>query len=396
MTEGALQPPDPDGAFVERRRIAGATGGPLAGLSFAVKDNVAVAGMAYTSGHPLFSAKRAGQTAPAVQRLIEAGADFIGMTTTDAGGFGATTPDTANPVLPGCTVGGSSGGSAAAVARGRCDFAVGTDTGGSVRIPAACTGLAAFKPTMGAVSCEGVFPLAASMDHVGLIARDAEILARTGAALLATRFAESSVSGPLRLVAERDDDRLWQPEVADAFSKALDRLRAAGHDIERVAIPGRREIAHAHGLLVLSEAAAVYADLTDEERGQLGEAAKRALRYADTFDASALADAAAVRDVLRRETDRMMEDADLILSPTLPILPPPEGARRVLFGGEEVPPVVALTALTCLANLTGHPAVALPTGGSPPGSIQLLAARDGDLRLLTLARMLAPLVWEAA
>lgn len=387
---------DPDGAFVERRRIAGVPGGPLAGLSFAVKDNVAVGGMAYTSGHPLYAGTRADRTAPAVQRLLDAGAEFIGMTTTDAGGFGATTPGTANPVLPGRTVGGSSGGSAAAVARGHCDFAVGTDTGGSVRIPAACTGLAAFKPTMGGVPCDGVFPLARSMDHVGIIARDTDILVRAGTALLSAAGTAPPAGAPLRLAVERDDGGLWQPEVAASFSAAVDRLRAAGHRIEYVAIPDRRAVAHAHGLLVLSEAAPVYAGLAAEERERLGEAAKRALRYAETFDPAALADAAATRDGLRRRVDALLEDVDLVLSPTLPILPPATDARRVPFGTEEVPPVVALTALTCLANLTGHPAVALPTGGNPPGSIQLLAARGADIRLLSFARMLAPLLREAA
>ncbi len=135
------------GAFVAFTPDAPAGAGPLAGLRVAVKDNIAVAGLPFTAGHPLFSDRTADTDAPAVRQLRDAGARIVGVTYTDAGGFGVTTPVVKNPAAPGRTVGGSSGGSAAAVAAGLADVALGTDTGGSVRIPAACTGLVGFKPT---------------------------------------------------------------------------------------------------------------------------------------------------------------------------------------------------------------------------------------------------------
>src|SRR6266852_3751861 len=162
------------GAFVAFTPDAPAGAGPLAGLRVAVKDNIAVAGLPFTAGHD----------APAVRQLRDAGARIVGVTRTDAGGFGVSTPVVKNPAAPGRTVGGSSGGSAAAVAAGLADVALGTDTGGSVRIPAACTGLIGFKPTRGRIATDGVWPLAPSLDHIGVIGRDLDIVARTTEALL--------------------------------------------------------------------------------------------------------------------------------------------------------------------------------------------------------------------
>ena len=167
------------GAFVAIAPDAAAGPGPLSALRVAVKDNIAVRGLPFTAGHPLFADRIAQEDAWAVRRLREAGARIVGVTRTDAGGFGVTTPEVENPAAPGRTVGGSSGGSAAAVAAGLADVALGTDTGGSVRIPAACTGLIGFKPTRGRISNDGVWPLSPSFDHVGVIGRDLDIVART-------------------------------------------------------------------------------------------------------------------------------------------------------------------------------------------------------------------------
>src|SRR5882672_1020705 len=172
------------GAFVAIAPDAGAGAGPLSALRVAVKDNIAVRGLPFTAGHPLFADRIADGDAWAVRRLRQAGARIVGVTHTDAGGFGVTTPTVANPAAPGKTVGGSSGGSAAAVAAGLADVALGTDTGGSVRIPAACTGLIGFKPTRGRVPTDGLWPLSTSLDHVGVIGRDLDRVAATAEVLL--------------------------------------------------------------------------------------------------------------------------------------------------------------------------------------------------------------------
>lgn len=380
---------DPDNAFVERGEIAGAADGPLSGLTFGVKDNVAVADMPFTAGHPLFEARRAVKTAPSVERLLAAGAAFVGMTQTDAGGFGAITPQTRNPVVPGLIVGGSSGGSAAAVARGTCDFAVGTDTGGSVRMPAACTGLASFKPTYGRVSNDGVWPLTPQIDHVGLIARDLDVLGRAGRVLIDAGAGEiEEPAAALNIGVEIDKAGLFAPAIADEMNGVADALSAAGHTVTRIPVPGRENIAEAHGVIVLSEAAAIYADMTDEERAQLGKAAVSGLRHAAHLTEEAVE---AAWEWTRAVSNRMagtLQSVDVMISPTLPIAPPAVEAKRVDLGGEEVPVVVGMTLLTCLANLTGDPVVGFPnplSAAAPKTGLQMTAGRGKDETLLRIA-----------
>ena len=376
-------PPTEDrwNAFVERTRIDGTDTGPLSGLTFAVKDNVAVDGQAFTAGHPLLAERRATATAPCVDILLKAGAGFVGMTQTDAGGFGASTPQTSNPVAPDLIVGGSSGGSAAAVAAGFCDFAVGTDTGGSVRMPAACTGLTSFKPTYGRVSNDGVWPLTPQLDHVGLIARDLDILARAGTELIDGTDPPEGEKDNLRIGIETDRAGLFEPAISEELDVLSKRLEAVGHTITRIAIPGREQIAEAHGVIVLSEAGGIYADLTDDERSRLGKAAVAGLRHAENLSVEAV-DAA--WEWARAASDRMqatLDPVDLLISPTLPIAPPHREARRVLLGGAEVPVVVAMTLLTCLGNLTGNPVVGLPnplSSAVPRTGLQMMAGLGED------------------
>ena len=376
-------PPTEDrwNAFVERTRIDGTDTGPLSGLTFAVKDNVAVDGQAFTAGHPLLAERRATATAPCVDILLKAGAGFVGMTQTDAGGFGASTPQTSNPVAPDLIVGGSSGGSAAAVAAGFCDFAVGTDTGGSVRMPAACTGLTSFKPTYGRVSNDGVWPLTPQLDHVGLIARDLDILARAGTELIDGTDPPEGEKDNLRIGIEIDRAGLFEPAISEELDVLSKRLEAVGHTITRIAIPGREQIAEAHGVIVLSEAGGIYADLTDDERSRLGKAAVAGLRHAENLSVEAV-DAA--WEWARAASDRMqatLDPVDLLISPTLPIAPPHREARRVLLGGAEVPVVVAMTLLTCLGNLTGNPVVGLPnplSSAVPRTGLQMMAGLGED------------------
>lgn len=381
---------DPDNAFVERGNIQGTADGPLSGLTFGVKDNVAVSGMLFTAGHPLFATRRAAETAPAVDALLSAGADFIGMTHTDAGGFGAITPQTRNPVAPDYIVGGSSGGSAAAVARGACDFAIGTDTGGSVRIPAACTGLTAFKPTYGRVSNDGVWPLTPQLDHVGIIARNLDILARAGRVLIDAHDddEEPNTAAGHTIAVETDKAGLFDPSLSEELDRVADALADAGHTVSRVPIPGRENIAEAHGVIVLSEAAAIYADLDADQRGQLGKAAASGLRHAENLTEDAAQAAWEWTRAVSSRINAMMDSIDILISPTLPIALPAVDAKRVGLGGEDVPVVVGMTLLTCLANLTGNPVIAMPnpqSSATPPASLQLMGKRGGDEALFHIA-----------
>tara|TARA_R110002110_G_scaffold1845_1_gene8251 strand:+ start:415 stop:1608 length:1194 start_codon:yes stop_codon:yes gene_type:complete len=380
--------PDLHNAFVEQAEIEGVPGGPLSGLTFAVKDNIAVRDQMFTAGHPLFADRRASDSAPAVAALLAAGADFIGMAQTDAGGFGASTPQTKNPAAPGLVVGGSSGGSAAAVAAGHCDFAVGTDTGGSVRIPAACTGLYGFKPSYGRVSNDGVFPLTPQIDHVGIIAADLDVLAHAGTVLIGSEKQAGVLPGKIRIAVEIDRADLFDPAISAELDEVAATLAAAGHDVERLAVPGREQIADAHGVIVLSEAAAIYADLTEDQRSNLGKAAASALRHAENLQAEEITAAWEWARAADGRLQKIFDNRDVLISPTLPIAPPPVDARRIALGGADRPVVVAMTLLTCLANLTGNPVVGLPnplSSALPKTGLQLLGALQGDEDLFGIA-----------
>lgn len=392
--------PDLHNAFVEQAVIAGAPDGPLAGLTFAVKDNIAVRDQMFTAGHPLFADRRASDSAPSVAALFAAGATFVGMAQTDAGGFGASTLQTKNPAAPDCIVGGSSGGSAAAVAAGHCDFALGTDTGGSVRIPAACTGLYGFKPTYGRISNDGVFPLTPQLDHVGVIAARLDILDRSARVLLESVEQPEAVPGKLRIAVEIDRANLFDQAISEELDRLAEILSEAGHDVIRLAVPGRENIADAHGVIVLSEAAAIYADLTEEQQGQLGKAAASALRHAKNLHAEEIT---AAWEWARAADDRLQkvfDNQDILISPTLPIAPPAAAARRVRLGGAEHPVVVGMTLLTCLANLTGNPVIGLPNPLSPAlpkTGMQLIGPLKNDEALFGMAaRIEADLAGAAA
>ena len=217
--------------------------GPLAGLTFAAKDLYDVEGHVTTAGNPYFGEARGPAKAHAktVAQLLAAGAELIGKTTTDEFAFGINGMNhhfgvPTNPEAPGRVTGGSSGGSAAAVAGGLADFALGTDTGGSVRIPASYCGLFGIRPSHGRVAAEGIWPLAPSLDTYGWFARDAGLMARVGAVLL-DREAGASGQVSRLLIAEDAFDLLeaetqktlepWVKRLADWIGKA-DRFKLAG------------------------------------------------------------------------------------------------------------------------------------------------------------------------
>ena len=375
-------------AFVERAHINGADNGVLAGLNFAVKDNIGIEGQAFSAGHPLLATRRAASTAPCIELLLNAGANCVGMTQTDAGGFGVSTPQTFNPKAPDLIVGGSSGGSAAAVAAGYCDFAVGTDTGGSVRMPAACTGLVSFKPTYGRVSNEGVWPLAPQLDHIGLIAGDLKTLVCVGHVLLGSVEKTDCALTGLRIGVEKNQSHLFEEKIEMELDKIANWLRDAGHEIDRISIPGRKQIAEAHGVIVLSEALKIYSNLSDTERGQLGRAAVKGLDYAENLSIEAVEAAWGWARAAEKKVQNILEPIDLLISPTLPIAPPQKEANRATLSGEEVPVVVAMTVLTCMANITGTPVISLPnpiSAATPATNLQLMSAHGSDENLFQQA-----------
>ncbi len=245
---------DPFNAMLSRPEDAGSVHGPLAGVRLCVKDNIEVKGEPFTAGHPLFEQRRGQFTASSVTRLLAAGAAFVGMTRTDSGGFGMRTPAVLNPKYPGCTVGGSSGGAAAAVAAGIADLGLGTDTGGSIRVPAACTGLFGFKPSYGRIPCDGVYPLASSFDHLGLLARELSVLTLAADQLLLPSNAENPMDSAippdhcLTIAIDEQSPAFEAPEIRAAFVNVVEILRRAGHRIVPRRLPDRYQLTAKHSV----------------------------------------------------------------------------------------------------------------------------------------------------
>ena len=388
---------DPFGAFLTRYPEASGQAGPLQHLRLAVKDNIAVKGEPFTAGLPLYADRIATETAPAVNRLLDAGARFVGMTRTDAGGFGVTTPHVKNPALPGRVVGGSSGGGAAALAADLADIALGTDTGGSVRIPAACCGLVGFKPSHGLIPLEGVWPLAPSFDTVGLMARDLDALAPAAATLLGLEQTKTS-DASLRLGVDRNRLAGCDPAVAAIFERAVEQLRKAGIEICTVLLPDRDAAITAHSILVLAEAREIYARDWLATPQLFPDTAQRALAAASRLTDDDIAAARKAIGDIRRMFDAACSGLDAILTPTLPVFPPDIGTERIDIRGQRMSVITALIAETSLANATGGPALSLPCTGAAElfVSLQLLAPHGEDARVLAAAAAIAALVHRHA
>lgn len=342
-------------------------------------------GEPFTAGLPLFADRVAAADASCITQLKHAGAIFVGMTRTDAAGFGVVTPDVLNPVRPGIIVGGSSGGSAAAVAAGLADIGLGTDTGGSTRIPAACCGLFGFKPSHGRIAVDGVWPLAPDFDSVGWMTRDLATLERVAGTLLADppvpHMAADLRLGidPLRLA------RCSEP-VIRAISALQARLAKQCVNLQAVALPGHDVVSHAHAVTVLTQARSVYPDW-QSHAALLPPTARRSLNVAQAIGEG---DVAIARDeivAIGKAYEKLFGGVDAIITPTLPIEPPPVGANRIELNGRLEPIVSVLVAETCLANLTGAPALSMPIPNSSV-SLQLLGPRNGEAELFAIARAL--------
>lgn len=332
--------------------------GSLSGIRLAVKDNIEVAGAIWSAGHPLFAARRGITTALAVQELLDAGAGLVAMAVTDAGGFGVTTPGVRNPRHPGRVVGGSSGGCAALVASGQADLGLGTDTGGSCRIPAACTGLWGLKPRHGQIPSSGLWPMAPRFDDVGLMAADPHLL-RTALNVL---LPDVPVMKPPKRRIGYCIGTGWHrdPVTNRLFAQAVDAVSSLGIEAVEVSLPNRAVIGRCHAILVLEQALAVHREIPNFELDQLAPAARRALRAAERVSAEDTTCAKRVLAELIHNLDLLQEQFDAILSPTLPVVPPRIGQIDARLDAMSV--LTALTAETCLANLTGRPAIAGPAG----------------------------------
>jgi aspartyl-tRNA(Asn)/glutamyl-tRNA(Gln) amidotransferase subunit A len=386
-----------DAARAEKEIAAGAYRGALHGVPVSIKDLVDVAGTPTTSASNV-PPRRPAHDAPVIGMLRRAGAVIVGKTNLHEFAFGTTGDETAfgttrNPYDPSRSAGGSSSGGAVALVEGMCYGSVGTDTGGSIRIPSAACGVTGLKPTFGEISTDGVVALSATLDHVGPLAGSVADAALLYYAML---DGEAQIDRVPRIPA----DPLWLAapgpyfmDVLDAdvrrlFAGARASLARAGHTISDVAIAHADRIADVYLHIVLPEAAWYHAPLLKDHADRYSPAVRLRLEMGGYILAEDYLRAMHARLALRRAVDRALEGADALLLPAMPIGAPPLGAASVDVDGSQQPVRAVMLRLTQLFNITGHPAMAIPCGrgvDGMPRAIQLVGHRGSTERLIQVA-----------
>jgi aspartyl-tRNA(Asn)/glutamyl-tRNA(Gln) amidotransferase subunit A len=366
----------PLNAYVDWDRSAAFGTGPLGDLTLGIKSNIAVAGLPWTAGMGLRREVVAERDAEVVRRLRDVGAAILGTLNMHEAALGATTDNaffgrTHNPHRHGYTPGGSSGGSGAAVAAGLCDAALGTDTLGSVRIPAAYNGIYGLKPTHGAVPDDGLVFLDARFDSIGPLARDLGTLERVWRVIGRDAGPGAAFTRVLRL----DRGPELEPGVGQGLARATDAIGLAPEPLDMGDLTAIRHAALA------DIARALISDL-GEDRAARADLISPELH----FILGALEKLPTDPDLLRRTRDTLaaaLANDGVLLMPTTP---------QVAFahGG---PPPATQADFTGLANVAGLPAIACPAGRDETGlpvSVQLVGPAGSESRLIALARTLEP------
>jgi aspartyl-tRNA(Asn)/glutamyl-tRNA(Gln) amidotransferase subunit A len=355
---------------LDDERTRGVVRSPLHGLPISIKDLIDVEGVPTTAASRVREGHVASADADVVARLRHAGGVIVGKTNLHEFALGTTNDESAfgaahNPHDLARSPGGSSGGSAAAVAACLCWASIGTDTGGSIRIPAAACGVVGLKPSFGDISTAGVFPLSPSLDHVGPLTRtvsDAWVMYDVMRGVAAQERIPPPARG-LRLgklggyFLERLDD-----EVRLRFEEALARLHDGGASIVDVQVPRAAEAPSIYVNIALPEAYAHHASTIASMAERYSEGVVARLQAGREVPANSYVKAQRDRAALRAEVERSLAQCDALVLPTLPIPAPLLGATTVRVGGQDEPIRPLMLRLTQVFNLTGHPAVSLPCG----------------------------------
>ncbi len=382
-------------AFVPgpRCHVAGAATGLLAGLTFAVKDLIDVAGVPTGGGNPDWERTHPVPSRHAwiVERLLRSGASVIGKTATDEVSLGilgenAFTGTPLNPAVPDRVPGGSSSGSASAVAASVCDFALGTDTGGSVRVPASFCGLFGIRPTHGSVDFSGVLVQAPGSDTIGWFARDGDTFARVSEAVFG---APPPTSLPKRLIVATDTFAFADAEVATALEPMVERLASLiGERRDRILAPqGLSVWQSAQRCLQSSEAWQTFQPWIDAYNPRFAFNVARGLTLGSMITDNERTRAALMREEARGRLRALLPPGTILCLPTTPF----PALKRGLTISDLAFPRERISVLTCLGGLTGSPQVNLPgalVGGAPVG-LSIVGARGSDLELAAVARAFA-------
>jgi amidase len=388
---------DPLGAFVPGVdvRLSGRPGGPLDGLTFAAKDLFDVQGFITGCGNPDWAATHAAaeRSAAAVEALLDAGATLIGKTVTDEISLGLLgvnrfygTP--LNPRAPDRIPGGSSSGSASAVAGRACDIALGTDSGGSVRVPASFCGLFGLRPTLGRIDARGMMVQSPTFDTVGYFTRDAEMFAKVGAVLLDEPIVTAA---PAEIIVATDAFAIADEVVRDALAPAVARCRQVAPVIQTSLATGDLlDWARWQRVLQRHEFRATFREWIDRVNPRFS--AEVAGAFADDGQTSddAITFAGQFRAEAKARLDALLDGRRMLCIPTSPILPIARDARLSVMR-EAVHRIVDLTGI---AGLTSLPQVNIPAGSASgiPVGLSLIGWRGGDAALVGAACALAEAV----
>lgn len=393
----------------EREIARGGYRGSLHGIPIALKDLFATRGVRTTAGSKLLGSFVPAEDATVVARLRDAGAILIGKNSMHEFAYGVTNinphyGDVRNPWDLDRITGGSSGGSAAAVAASMCSAALGSDTGGSIRIPAALCGVVGLKPTYGRVSRHGAIPCAWSLDHVGPLARTAEDAALVLEAMAgwdpkdpassrepvpdyAAQLARD-VSGLRIAVLQQYATDSIRADVVAGFRRALEVLRALGMVVEDVSIPELEGAIGASSAILSAEASAYHEKRLRARSGDFGGDVRARLEQGLLVSATDYLKAQRVRALLMDRFRALFRRYDAVVCPTVPITAPKPVRETIRFGGTSEPRGATLVRHTRLFNLTGMPAVSVPCGFAANGlpvALQIAGAPFSEGTLLQVA-----------
>jgi aspartyl-tRNA(Asn)/glutamyl-tRNA(Gln) amidotransferase subunit A len=397
--------------------------GPLDGIPIALKDNISTRGIRTTAGSKFLQNFVPEEDATVAASLHRAGAVLLGKTNLHEFAYGISTNNphfgpTRNPWDTARIPGGSSGGSAAAIAAGLCVASVGTDTGGSIRIPAALCGIVGLKPTFGRVSCNGVIALAPTFDHVGPLARtvaDAALILGViagrdpldAATLSQPRFKsfadvrqlqqrlrpQFSKRLPLKLGLPREYFFTSVSEgVREAVKLAVHSFEELGAVVEEVSLPNINDGDDASTSIALAEAVHYHQShgWFPKHSADYGDDVRKRLEMGLEIRAADYLEAREVQQRARAEFDAVLTQVDALIAPTTPITAPPIGENVVEIESTEEPVRGALIRLNRPANFTGLPAISLPCGWSEqnlPIGLQLIGRAWGEEQLLVVAQL---------
>ncbi|MEM7546209.1 MAG: amidase [Pseudomonadota bacterium] len=378
----------PESALEEARRAeaeisAGNWRGALHGIPVGIKELYDIAGTPTTSSSEVRANWMAPSDSASVAQLRAAGAVILGKTHTHEFAYGIVTPKSRNPWGADHSPGGSSGGSGASVAAGSTFMSMGSDTGGSIRIPAAVCGTVGLKPTFGRCSRAGVTSLAWSLDHVGPLTRT---VGDAAVCLNALAGYDPRDPGSIDIPAEDYTTALGMdikgmrvgvptnyyfdaidPEVETAVRAAIDQLATEGAIISEVEIPYAAQIMAVEFAICLPEASEYHRQMLRADPDLYNEDVRTFLECGEMVPATKYIQALRVRQLMQREWARIYDDIDVMIAPSVPAAAAPTGTESMHLGGQDIPLSAVYVGLSAPANITGLPAIAVPCGFTEAG-----------------------------